>query len=341
MNPHWPLRAVPLALLALLMAGCSSSSSDDDPTPEPTPDPTTEPSPIPTPDPSAVPTPVPTPTPSLAPIPTPSPTPSVVPSPTATATPTAVPSPTPTAAPSPTPTPDPDPGGGSASHCFNPTLFAAGSVYTRNERTTDGGDVYESSITFNVDGPFVFNGNAVTRLFGNVVDGAEGTGTFELYLTAENLQIRDYGSTIEITDPVVASSTVVNEPPELDRYDLAPGQSYSQTFVQTFTVDGPFGPGQFTETITFERTYVGRDTTRVPAGGFATCRFDHVETVTTTGLAIQANGEVVTLPAEVTESSFSDWFGVNNGLPIKSVYDDGEVIELLSATINGQAVIGF
>jgi len=297
-----------LALLALLMAGCSSSSSDD-PTPEPTPDPTSDPSPDP------------------SPVPTPDPNP--------------LPSPTPTAGPSPTPTPDPDPGGGSASHCFNPTLYTAGSVYTLNERTTDGEDVYNSSTTITVDGPFVFNGNTVTRLFGNVVGSIEGTGTFELYLTAENLRVLGYGASVEITEPVAASSTVVNEPAALDRYDLAPGQSYSQTYTESFTVDGPFGPGQFTQTVEFERTYVGRDTTRVPAGGFATCRFDQVETVTTTGLAIQENGEAVALPAEVTESSFSEWLALNVGIPIKILDDDGEVTELLSATINGQAVIGF
>jgi hypothetical protein len=343
MNTRWPLKAVPLALLALLMAGCSSSSSDDDATPEPTPEPTTDPSPAPTPDPSPVPTPdpsvVPTATPTLAPIPSPSPTPSVVPSPTATATPTAVASPTPSVAPSPTPTAAPEPGG-SASQCFNPVLYAAGSVYTLGEVTTAGEDVYNSTTTITVDGPVVFEGNTVTRLFGNVVGSIEGTGTFQLFLTAENLQVLGYGAIVEITEPVEAagSSTVVNDPPELDRFDLSPGDSYSQTYTQTVTVDGPFGPGQFTQTVEFERTYVGPESLRTRGGGFAVCRFDQTETVTTTGLAIQEGGETVILPTEVTESSFSEWLGVGNGLPIKTVDDDGTTTELVSATINGQVI---
>jgi hypothetical protein len=166
----------------------------------------------------------------------------------------------------------------------------------------------------------------------------DGTGTFELYLTAENLRVLGYGASVEVTEPVVASSTVVNEPPELDRFDLSPGQSYSQTYTQTVTVDGPLGPGQFTQTVEFERTYVGPESLRMRGGGFAVCRFDQVETVTTTGVTIQENGETVILPAEVTESSFSEWIGVGNGLPLKTVDDDGTTTELLSATINGQVI---
>jgi hypothetical protein len=345
MNAQWPLAAVPFALLALLVTGCSSSSSDD-PTPEPTPEPTTDPSPAPTPDPSPVPSATPTiapsPTPSLAPIPTLSPTPSVVPSPTATATGTATA--TPTAAPSPTPTPDPDPGGGSASHCFNPTLFASGTVYTLGERTTDGDIVYESSTTVTVDGPFDFNGNVVTRLFGDVTGSAEGSGTFELFVTGENLQVSTYGASVVITEPLdlAGAYTLVNEPPELDRFDLLPGQSYSGEYRQTITRDTPLGPQVIGSTVEFQRTYVGRvSATVVPAGGFATCRFDQVETVTIDELTLQVGGQAVTLPAEVIVSSFSEWIGVNNGLLIRTVDDDGTITELVSATINGNVVIGY
>ena len=134
------LLVVGVALLAILLAGCSdepsptpsvrtvlSPTSTTEPTvaPEPTNTPTLRPTATPTVTPTDTPTPEPTPTPTMAPtqaptatpIPTPepTPTPTMAPThtPTATPIPTATPTPTPTMAPTqaPTPTPTPTPAG--------------------------------------------------------------------------------------------------------------------------------------------------------------------------------------------------------------------------------------
>ena len=122
-KPAVGLQGVAIALLAILLVGCS-----DEPTPlathaftptstyTPTPAPaaTPEPTPTPTPEPARTATPTPTPTPTLEPArtATPTPTPTPTPEPARTATPT--PTPTPpltarTATPTPTPTPTPEP----------------------------------------------------------------------------------------------------------------------------------------------------------------------------------------------------------------------------------------
>lgn len=125
------------------------------------------------------------------------------------------------------------------------------------------------------------------------------------------------------------SSRSVNTPPTVDRTaGLAVGGSFTmvQTLVTTTTA-GVLGlPDTVTtcsNTVTTVTTFVGRETVTVPAGTYATCRFDSKVTGTT--------------------GTVSNWVLDGKGVPVKSVTCDGNqaVTATSSATslkLNGQAL---
>jgi hypothetical protein len=139
-------------------------------------------------------------------------------------------------------------------------------------------------------------------------------------------------------------------PGRLFRYDLAAGQSYpSDHLVETLKKIDDLGLPEIPDNLPpgFELppglpdpdadyisdisewkrriTYVGRQTIDVPAGTFATCRFE-IQNEVTTGAVIDSFLEIV-------------WIGVDNGVTIRD-NNDGNMTVLLSGSLNGVALSG-
>jgi hypothetical protein len=212
-------------------------------------------------------------------------------------------------------------GGGSATsaaECFNAELFVSGAKFETVSRTTNDGGAVETSVSYSAAGAAIFPPTLqeATKLIANV-SGDVASFTVEFYLGVNPAipEIREYGEIV--LDP---AETNVNDPYDLDRFDLEPGETYEWAYSQED--DG-------LET-TIQTTYVGRESVTVPAGTFETCRFDRIVTE-----RFDLGGSV--LEVEIRET---EWFGVGNGLLIKGETEepDAEIIELLSASINSVPV---
>jgi hypothetical protein len=215
----------------------------------------------------------------------------------------------------------------SASACFNRNLFVSGAKYETVTRTTDAdGLVLQTTSQVNTDGAAIFppTGETLTKVIANVSSSVFGLATFEFFLDVDPAvpEIRTYGIS-------AGDETVVNDPYQLQRFNLEPGDSYEQTYSQDEILPDT---GNM---ITKKTTYTGRETITVPAGTFETCRFD--ETITDSIVLGSITTDIV--------SSGTEWFGVGNGLLIKGkgevvepIAGGEEIIVLLSASINNVPV---
>ena len=155
-----------------------------------------------------------------------------------------------------------------------------------------------------------YDSESVTFSYTNDADGGNTLLTYGVVTEAESSQF-----------PGTITTTVSFDPAREQRFDLNPGESYTQTFTQTVETELPsFGgasiPGQ--DPVVSERTvtttYQGRETITVPAGTFETCKF-------------------------TDSDGGTQWLSVGDGLPVKTEADGDESV-LISATINGQAATG-
>ena len=120
--------------------------------------------------------------------------------------------------------------------------------------------------------------------------------------------------------PVV--TTVTHNPPLELRFDLSPGQSYTQSYTSSTNTSITIEPATiplivFDTATSSTTTYVGRESVTVPAGTFEACKF--IDAVTTPG------GTATT----------TTWLAVGSGLTLKSEDGSGKLTELVSASING------
>ncbi|MGJ8668742.1 MAG: hypothetical protein ACSHXK_04560, partial [Oceanococcus sp.] len=248
-----------------------------------------------------------------------------------TATPSATPAPTASATPMPTATPAAT---GSAAACFNPDLFVQGTRVVQTYKSTNSDGTVDFTDDRTVTGPATFNGQQTIETTGTTTSTVSGSGTSttqtETYSKVNNNvpQIETVGTT---SSSSTQFGTVENEnvltPPRVDRYDLNPGESQSQSYV-TASTSSSFGQTINSETATDStRTYVGRVAVSVPAGTYDTCQFDESETSTTT----------VSGQSSTSSSTTSNYFDVDSGLLVKSLSGD-TTTELIEATINGVAV---
>jgi len=224
-------------------------------------------------------------------------------------------------------------GGGSASACFNPQLGVVGTRLLMKLKTTDGA----SGITVTTDSNTLanqmttYNGhNALESV--SVVDAVASDPRFSSKSTTKSYIAVDggakttqlFGTMTETTTPAVSTLTTKIEPPQIVKWNLDPGESYTQTF--TITTGGTVSAGgmslpipETTANNKLKRTYIGRDTVTVPAGTFEACHFQEDSTV---------NGTTAT-----TET----WFSVGSGVQLKAI-SDGDVTVLISASINGTPI---
>lgn len=123
------------------------------------------------------------------------------------------------------------------------------------------------------------------------------------------------------------TTAVSNQPAAEEHFDLAPGQSYTQTYTtmqESGSVGGfPIPPTQTQFSV--KTTYNGQERITVAAGSFNACKFTDETTATVNGQA--STGTTTT------------WLAVGSGQFLKSV-SDSDTNELISASINGAPVTG-
>lgn len=220
-------------------------------------------------------------------------------------------------------------GSGNASACYNADLTAQGSRVVLNYKTTDGqtGAVLNSSSDTEIKGSATFNGkSAIESVSTTVATGdVPSTSVTKSYLKVDNSAKRFnyYGSVVETSAPIASTSTLTINPERIERFDLAAGESYTQTYSLSSTVQVMGFPvtvtGEHENLITFK----GIESVTVPAGTFDACRFENTHKTTTSGTT--------------TTVTYINWISVNSGASVKTEAD-GDITVLVSGTINGNTI---
>lgn len=282
-------------------------------------------------------TPTATPTPTAAP--TAAPTPTTAPTTAPTGSPTGAPTPTPTGGVAPTPTPapttaptnPPTTGSGSAAACFNADLFAQGTRVVQTFKSTNSDGTVDFTDDRTIGGNTTFDGRTAQKTTGTTTstDSASGqtvtTSTTTYTQTDTSVpKVTTIGVETESSAQGFTSSTVIrNNPGSVMPYNLNAGQSASNSYTQTLDSTTAGFTLSTTAQVTETHTYIGRATTSVPAGTFATCVFNEASEFTSQG--------------QTTSSTTRNEFDVNTGLLVRQVSGD-TISELQSATINGSPI---
>ncbi|MEM6581706.1 MAG: hypothetical protein AAF699_10560 [Pseudomonadota bacterium] len=211
-------------------------------------------------------------------------------------------------------------GGGSAASCWNEELFLPGTQTETEYRVTETlGNEIITNYKGIVEGGLSFNGNATNALVLDIVSSGdvENTSLSRSYLsTVVARQVRDFGTEVEVTSPIMVSARTVNEPFRLIRFDLSPGQSFSQSYVTTTTTDAGGGAQLDSVSTDSVTTFDGIESVTVPAGSFQACRFT----------------EISSTPGG--EDTQREWIHVGTGVLLKAV-NDAQTTELVAASVNG------
>lgn len=224
-------------------------------------------------------------------------------------------------------------GGGSggdsgAGSCFNADLVRDGTRLVASYRSVNS----DGTATFDQEQEAFGGASYEGKPARQIIIDLEITG--DIFSTARiesfaqvdvtKMRVKNLYSKTDVFSPEAATIEVRFEPPQLERFDLEPGESYSQTYVADERTNAR---GQtFTQSIevTDTTTYIGRRTVTVPAGTFETCLFESESRITG---PFPAGGV----------SQF--WFSVGTGLLVKEIGENGrDSTELLSAKINGKSI---
>ncbi|WP_395704217.1 hypothetical protein [Aquabacterium sp.] len=237
--------------------------------------------------------------------------------------------------------PGPGPGpNGPNNGCHDLALLEATGTHIELALQYSGSSSGSVAIDWRVTGPKTFEGQAAVESLihstGHIAsEGVESTmdiearsyarrtGDAELTLFGEDTLMQVSGGGFQMS----TRSHSVNTPPALDqRYGLAVGQSLtaSVTATTTTTTTGlpgvPGTPGTVTDTSTSTIRFVGRESITVPAGRYATCRFE-------------------TTYADDPDTLQTSWVIDGKGIPVKTVTAIAGSTEVQQATavrLNGQ-----
>ena len=209
------------------------------------------------------------------------------------------------------------------SACFNPDLFRQGTRFISEYRRPGfGGGYFVAEFDQLIDGSGLFRGTPATRMRLEQRDDGELLATnltwFSINTGAQ--QLRYYGSEAETTTPPTTSATVVLAPFKLNRWDLAAGQSFEQSYSSTVEDSRGFSSSQSLE---LKTTYLGTETITVPAGTYTACRVLE-ESVETSGLGVPVR------------SAETQWYALGNGILLRAESDDS-FQEFIRGTVNGVA----
>lgn len=225
-------------------------------------------------------------------------------------------------------------GTGSAKDCYASVNNVVGTkVEQVGRHTSANGSSATATSSFTVQGPGTFEGKSATRVSftvkndsGNAAGNSDTEGDNYAQYDDAAFRLTALGSefTSQTGQGPIASKLVI-EPGLLARYDLNPGESYTQTFKTT--VSGSFNGFQIPPTssdVDLKTTYLGQETITVPAGTFKTCKFEKMETIS----------------GGAASGSRLEWFGAGaaGSANIKAQGADGGIDELISLKINGTPI---
>ncbi|MEM8489734.1 MAG: hypothetical protein AAF756_02830 [Pseudomonadota bacterium] len=218
---------------------------------------------------------------------------------------------------------EPQNGEGSASVCWNPDLYAPGTTAVVRYRTTEDGITGELDIDLFIEGGATFGGQPARRRITNLALTDLSSGQV---FTARNVEVfqvngqrlRLLQDSLEFLVPDDGTQTDTFDPFELSRFDLVAGESFTQSYVETFTETTSTSQESISFTREAETRFDGIESLTVPAGTFQACRFTVIETT----------GSL--------ETTTIEWFSVGSGVPLRSEEPAiGEVSELLQGSVNG------
>ncbi len=222
-------------------------------------------------------------------------------------------------------------GNRNAAVCFNPALFAVGSTFAAEYSLVNkaSGEETRSGTEWTVTGRANFKGKQALRFIIDTTAPSDSsitsnTSGYSVVDTAKKRET-DLGGESEIFIDGVLSSTASaeNVPGILFRFDLKPGESYSQTYTTYLESNSGGFEDSSTSTETVKTTYIGVVKVVVPAGTFQACKFREVTNTKYEGI--------------ISQSSRTIWFGVDNGLQLQGD-DEFATSQLLSATIDGRSI---
>ncbi len=218
-------------------------------------------------------------------------------------------------------------GVGNASSCWNDALVTPGTTLVASYQGTNAlGESLDYHMDQIVEGGYTFNGKNALRATSNVYSTGDypSTGITKSYFQLPGGQrMRSLGVETEILSPSTGTSVTTYAPFELQRFDLAAGQSFSTSF-ETSTDTQVAGQTSAT-TVAEERTitFDGIESLTVPAGTFQACRFTVVRTSTSI------------VPAGNSRTYIDmEWYHVGTAVLLKHEEDDS-LTELKSASVNG------
>src|SRR5882724_365008 len=155
----------------------------------------------------------------------------------------------------------------SASECFNPALFTAGTTYQLNYKETGFGFGVGSSsfsISGSVGAATSFNGvDGLTPVTETTTYGTSAPSPATRYVKFERSDILTYAT--EDTVGTSERKSIFSPPIRDQRFAMAPGASSTADFTVIYTFTPPSSDGPGTIPISMTTTYVGQEAVTVPA----------------------------------------------------------------------------
>ena len=260
-----------------------------------------------------------TPTPSATASPTAAATPAASASPTATpsgpvvsSSPTAAPTSTPAPSSAPTPSPSATPSSTDDKSCFNPELLTPGSSYSWTLKRDDG------SVTGTDDRSVstgTFNAQAAIKTVADMTTSNGSPSTTDTYQNMDEGAWRIDVLGTETTSP--AAVTITFTPAYELRFNLQPGESYTQNYQQDIDTYGY----RIAQQVSRTRTFLDMKSITVPAGAFQTCHFR----------------EQTSIDGAAPES-VETWIDSASGLLVQQLNPDGSRDQLTQGEVNGDPV---
>ncbi len=218
---------------------------------------------------------------------------------------------------------------GNSSVCFDPAFHNPGTRWVEHRTTTMDGKFYQSvEIDHEVLGPATFNGNSAVAVR-QVVRFTAGAGAglwadHRFYARYDGVEYRTFGNegTSRTSTGKDITSRTSYEPSALLMVALAPGQSFSHSYTNTYVQIAPLpAPPAQVFKVSVTNTFVRFETITVPAGTFVdACKFRKVTTLdngspseTTTWLARGGELQLKTVTRRLVTVMDS---ATRNGAPI-------------------------
>ena len=216
-----------------------------------------------------------------------------------------------------------------AAVCFNPVDVGTKIVTNYSTRDKISGEVTRSRLVTEFTGFVMYKASRSLR--SKTVITLPGDASFRTvsisYAIPDNARTRftsQGGEAETFLNGALANSTLLEfMPGQLTRFDLAPGQSYTQNY--TANTMGTFNGMTISDSQAIKRTttYIGVDKITVPAGTRDACKFREVTTTTFQGFS--------------SKDTRNLWYDVGSGIQVQED-NDSSITKLVSGSIDGKSI---